>query len=60
MDNTVWKIKIRYVSWTQLTDKLYSSMISFIMDKTLWKLKLDYTRQFNGERKDNPSKTREH
>lgn len=42
MDNTVWKIKIRYVSWTQLTDKLYSSMISFIMDKTIWKLKIRY------------------
>lgn len=59
----MWKVKIRYVSWTQLTDKLYCSMISFIMDKTIWKLKIRYV-SYNlmdslGERKDNPSKTRE-
>lgn len=60
----MWKVKIRYVSWTQLTDKLYCSMISFKMDKTIWKLKIRYV-SYNlmdslGERKDNPSKTREH
>lgn len=49
---------------------IYSSMISFIMDKTIWKLKIRYvSNQLDnttdnlmdslGERKDNPSKTRE-
>lgn len=42
MDKTMSKLKIRYVSWTQLTDKLYCSMISFIMDKTIWKLEIRY------------------